>query len=394
MSRDAAPRLRRAAAGLRRCRSRAFEGLVGLAARRAPRPAAPPRTPRSIFILRNNDFGDLLVVTPLFEALRRRFPEAVVAVGATTPAAELLTGNPHVSEVMHVDAPWFHRAARGRGTAARLLYLARSPQLAEVAARRFDVGIDVLGSAWGALLLLRAGIPYRLGVRGYAGGHSAACAWINYVPGERVGRMALRLAELLGARELPDPRPLISLSEAARAEGEARWRELSRPRRDRELPVRLVLAPGAGLPEKCWPLDRFVELARRLGAAGGVEIAVVGGPGDRAAGRALAAAAPSVHDLTGSPSVRGTLALVEAADGVLTNSSLALHVAAAFGKPALVLLGPSFDSVRRHDAQWGHPGCQSLGREEGERDRIATVEEAEAAARALFPGLRGRGARP
>ena len=33
-----------------------------------------------------------------------------------------------------------------------------------------EIGIDVLGSGFGALLLMRAQIPYRLGVRGYAGG--------------------------------------------------------------------------------------------------------------------------------------------------------------------------------------------------------------------------------
>ena len=42
---------------------------------------APAGAPRSIFVLRSNDIGDLLAVTPLFEALRRRFPDAWIGVG-------------------------------------------------------------------------------------------------------------------------------------------------------------------------------------------------------------------------------------------------------------------------------------------------------------------------
>jgi hypothetical protein len=40
-----------------------------------------PENPDSIFVLRNNDIGDLLVVTPLFEALRRRFPRVRIVAG-------------------------------------------------------------------------------------------------------------------------------------------------------------------------------------------------------------------------------------------------------------------------------------------------------------------------
>jgi hypothetical protein len=59
-----------------------------------------------------------------------------------------------------------------------------------------------------------------------------------------------------------------------------------------------------------------------------------------------------------------------------------MHTAAAFAKPTLVLLGESFDSASRHQAQWGYPGiCRSLGREPGARSQVYTPGEALAAVR-------------
>ena len=51
-----------------------FEVVVGAAKTFAPHASEPPSTPRKIFVLRNNDIGDLLVITPIFDALRRKFP--------------------------------------------------------------------------------------------------------------------------------------------------------------------------------------------------------------------------------------------------------------------------------------------------------------------------------
>src|SRR6185369_13123573 len=177
--------------------------LVWAAAQLAPAPGPDGREPRSILVLRNNDLGDLLVVTPLFEALRRRFPQAeiVAAVGLWNVAT--LRHNPHLSEVLVVDAPWFNKFVPRQTWPRILAYIAFSTQARELARRAFDTGIDVLGSPWGSLLLLRARIPFRLGVRGYAGGHTGVQQWVKFDPQEHVGRSALRFAEILGADDLP-----------------------------------------------------------------------------------------------------------------------------------------------------------------------------------------------
>jgi ADP-heptose:LPS heptosyltransferase len=142
----------------------------------------------------------------------------------------------------------------------------------------------------------------------------------------------------------------------------------------------VVVSPGGGLAAKLWPRERFAALLRRLGELGEVETVVVGGPMERWAGE-MAAGVPGVRCLS-ALSLRETFALVAASDLVLCNSSMLLHVAAAFRRPTVALLGESFPSASGHQAQWGYPGtCRSLGREPGARESLATPDEALAAAR-------------
>jgi ADP-heptose:LPS heptosyltransferase len=354
-----------------------LEGLVRLAAARAPHAPEPPSDPRSIFVLRNNDLGDLLVTTPLFAALRRRFPSAVIAAGVGDWGRPVLDHNPHVSEVLPVNAPWFNKYSGARGGALR--YLRRSPEPPALARRHFAVGIDVLGSAWGALLLLEAGIPYRMGVRGYAGGHSAAQANVEFDPMLHVGCAALRFAELLGASDLPPCRPQIFLAEAEREIGERLWGSVE-PFGRRQ--PRLLVAPGGGLAAKCWPGSSFAALVQALARPDGPPVLVVGGPREEELAATVAGASPAARCLPAVPSLREVFALAAAADIVICNSSMLLHAAAAFERPTLVLLGESFPSASQHQAQWGYPGrCRSLGKEPGLRARIPTPDEALAAVR-------------
>ncbi len=356
----------------RRAGAALLERAVRRAGSRAPFLLEPPEEPRSIFVLRNNDLGDLLVVTPLFEALRRRFPEASIAAGVGDWSRDVLLHNPWVSEVVPVNAPWFNKYAGDSGPVARWRYLRRSPEVRGLAHRRFDVGIDVLGSAWGSLLLLRAGIPWRLGVHGYAGGHSALQAAVEFDPSEQVGRSALRFAELLGATTLPPVRPQIFLTAEESDEAERWWAAGEGGVRRR----RVVIAPGGGIAARCWPAESWIRLAR-MGGRNDLSVLVLSGPREREIAAAVTAACHGARSHAEPPGLRQVFALLAGSDLVICNSSMPLHAAAAFSRRIVVLLGPSFPSARAHQAQWGYPGLSlSLGPEPGEQEGLSTPAEA------------------
>ncbi len=323
---------------------------------------APASAPRSIFVLRSNDIGDLLAVTPLFEALRRQFPDAWIGVGTGGWSAPCLQGNPHVSEVLPLDAPWGNKVVPRQGAVRALAFALRSPGVRALATRRVEVGIDVLGSRWGVLLLLRAGIPCRLGVRGYAGGHSACHATVPFDPWLHVGRGALRFAELLGATDLPEPRPQLFLNRDELRRGQELWD--GRGRAGGRL--RVVVGPAAGLARKAWPPDSFGAVVDALGRRGG-DVLVVGARREEELVRRVASRSP--HAVARADlDLRQTFAAVAAADLIICNSSMLLHAAAAFCVPTVVMLGEAFADARQHQAQWGYPGTSwSLGCEPGRR---------------------------
>jgi len=221
------------------------------------------------------------------------------------------------------------------------------------------VGVDVLGSPPGALLLLRAGIPRRIGVRGYAGGATACTDAIVYSENEYVGRSALRQVELLGLAgdRWPPVRPQVFLAPAERAAAAAAW--------DAAAPAqRLLVGLGGGHSEKCWPTAHLRSLLEMLHRQNRWTILLVGGPGDRDAGGELAQGLSSVKNLAGAVNLRDTLALAATSGRIICNSSFVLHAAAAFDRPTIVTLGPVFASARAHAAQWScNPHALVLGSE-------------------------------
>jgi ADP-heptose:LPS heptosyltransferase len=319
------------------------------------RAAEPPSAPRKIFVLRNNDIGDLLVITQIFDALKRKFPSTEIIAGVGGWNRDILLNNPNVSRVLELNAPWHNGFIRPQGVIKSLHYIYRSAEAKALSDVEADIGIDVLGSGLGSLLLMRARIPYRLGVRGYAGGESTAQALVEFCPDEHVGRTALRFAELLGCTDLPENRPQIFLT--------------TTPERNDTV----VLAPGAGIAEKCWPLDHFAELAYLLRTE---KICIIGSHKERHLGARICERNKAARTLCGELTIRESFAVIAGAKLVISNSSMAMHAAAAFRRPAVVLLGLQFPSASKHHQQWGYPETVVLGRDVDHPDIFGPIEAA------------------
>lgn len=340
-----------------------FEGLVRAVGLFAPSVKEPPAEPRSIFVLRNNDIGDLLVITPLFEALGKKFPKAEIIAGIGSWNRDVLVDNPNVSRILEINAPWHNQFVRPQGPIDAVRYIYRSEEVKALQQTRPDFGIDVLGSGFGSLLMMRARIPYRLGVRGYAGGDSAVHESVQYDPTKHVGHQALQFARLLGCEDLPENRPQIFLPKPPRL-GET-----------------IVIAPGAGRPEKAWPGAYFAELVRLVGPR--EKILVIGSEKERDTVIEISAG----NAMSVGLSLRESFEIIASARLVICNSSMAMHAAAAFRRPAVVLLGKEYVSASQHRAQWGYPETVILGKDR-DHPEIFTPGEVLEVVRAMLGQLR------
>lgn len=127
-----------------------------------------------------------------------------------------------------------------------------------------------------------------------------------------------------------DPIPRIRLNEAELAQSRG---ILQRQR----LPSPVVaIHPGAGGPEKCWPLPSFLKLARELHARG-AGVFVLCGPVERHVVDTLRPHVPSL--IPGD--LRSLAGLLRHADLLVGNDSGPGHIAAAVGTPTLTLFGPT-----------------------------------------------------
>lgn len=358
----------------------AVENVVRFAAFFARNSKKPPVSPRSIFILRNNDMGDLLIVTPIFEALKKCFPAAQIIAGTGRWNLPILLHNPYIDQIVEINAPWHNKFACKMphrsmlGLWHSLSYMWHSSEAKKLKTLGCDIGIDVLGSPEGSLLMMRAAIPWRLGVNGYAGGHSACQQTVPYDETIQVGRAALRFAELLGATSLPEPRPQIFLTQQEKSQATETWLALNNSGAAKF--KRILIAPGGGVEKKCWPRENYRSLAASLASQSNVQMIILGSQADRELGEYVRSGSMNMTNLCGKTSLRETFALAWASDGVACNSSMIMHAAAAFDKPTIVFLGETFNSAQKHKLLWGYGANDlHLGREP-ERNRIFTPEEA------------------
>jgi heptosyltransferase-2 len=100
----------------------------------------------------------------------------------------------------------------------------------------------------------------------------------------------------------------------------------------------VALAPGSVGASKRWT---YYPQAAKLLAERGLDVWVVGGPGETAlAQEIVAAGGPRVRDLTGSDLRNGILAMA-AAHVAISNDSGLMHIAAAIGTPTMGIFGPT-----------------------------------------------------
>jgi ADP-heptose:LPS heptosyltransferase len=101
-----------------------------------------------------------------------------------------------------------------------------------------------------------------------------------------------------------------------------------------------VVAAGASGPEKCWPLENFIAVAKFL-EEHGLRPVFIGGDTDRALKRALASRDPEGRfiDRIGNISLSGLFDILTGAALVVANDTGPAHIAAALARPIVVILG-------------------------------------------------------
>lgn len=279
-----------------------------------------PDDTRPILIVPYMWIGDFVRGHTVVRLLKERWPNRPVDLLTTTLCAPLVDYMPGVRAGVVWDLPRSRLAlAKQRGLAALLR------------AKQYRTAL-ILPRTWkSALAPTLAGIPERVGFVGEARfGLVNRWRWGERRLPRHIDRNAA-LALPPGAT-LPPEWPVPQL-EVGAAEIE-RWRQAN----GLGTGPAIGIAPGSVGPGKRWT---YYPEAARLLVERGLNVWVVGGPGEKTlAAEIVAAAGRGVRDLTGTDLRNGILAMA-AASVAISNDSGLMHVAAALGTPTMGIFGPT-----------------------------------------------------
>ncbi|MCT2583493.1 glycosyltransferase family 9 protein [Actinophytocola gossypii] len=261
-----------------------------------------------VLVLRALGIGDLLVAVPALRGLRRAFPDRRIALAAPAWLADLVPLTGSVGRL--VPTP-------------RLGSLTWSDPGPSVAVNLHGAGpestADLAATGPGRLLAHR---------------HDAF-PWLDGPEWHEDTHERVRWCRLLEWYGIPaDPADLA----------------LERPAVASVAPGAVVVHPGASVPPRRWPADRFAEVAAKLAAAGH-RVVVTGSGEERELASAVAAGAglPDGAVLAGRLGLAELAALVADAALVVSGDTGAGHLATAYGTPSVLLFGPTPPD------RWGPP---------------------------------------
>jgi hypothetical protein len=107
----------------------------------------------------------------------------------------------------------------------------------------------------------------------------------------------------------------------------------------------VIIQPGSGGPNKCWHMDNFLAVAKKLGSKD-IEVIFLLGPAEldrisNATIKSISSVARYLRDL----SLAQVLGLLSCADAFIGNDSGITHLAAALGVRTLAVFGPTNPAV-------------------------------------------------
>ncbi len=276
---------------------------------------------QKFLVVRLGSLGDIVHAFPAVAALREQFPSSKIVWltqqrwGALVEAAGL------ANEVWEVDT-------RSLASVRSLRKRIRDEQ--------FSAAIDYQGLWKSAALPFLAGVPRRIGFSS----ESVREFGVPLLYTDKVTAIGAHVAQKNGE---------LSLRAGA---AEAIWKfslavpdlakqAVSNMLRKAGIEEYVVLSPGGGWLSKCWPAERYGQLALRLHEEHGMKTVINFGPGEESLAERVGAAAGEAMPLLHSAGFGDLMALLQRARCVVAGDTGPMHLADALGTRVVAIFGPT-----------------------------------------------------
>lgn len=286
-----------------------------------------------ILIVRPTALGDVARTVPALVTLRHAFPNASIDWLVHEGFADVIRHHPALDAIVPFPRKRFGQMLTSPSTAAEFRRWARSLRQA-----KYDIAVDLQG-------LIRSGFFTWLTFAKQRIGYSNAreLAWLGYNRRYKIDRQMHavdRMLALLAAAGYPpvhDMRLYVG-------DADARWLDQLFASDARLKGGYFAVAPTARWLSKCWPIDRYTEIVKRLLADGraGHAAVILAAPSERSQVQpildTLGKDAPIIIPTT---TVGQLAALLSRASLLIANDSAPLHIAVGFDRPTIAVFGPT-----------------------------------------------------
>lgn len=276
-----------------------------------------------ILVVQLRRIGDIIVTTPVVDALRDAFPDAVIDFLSEPMGEPVLRGNPGLNEFIPLKKEKYFSL------------------LADVRRRRYDWALDFINTPRSAQIVLASGASVRAGFDVLGWG----LVYNRRIPRSPVAKYIVQqkfdLLRALGLNPATTALPKIHLTEDDFAGAAAWWSEKGLDR----FRERVGLAPAHRHAIRQWPEEKAAALMKILSAETGRALVLFGGPGEEELLGRLAA--PYRERVFVSPAGpwRQAAAVMARCHALVTNCSGLMHTGVAVGVPTVTVYGPTMPEV-------------------------------------------------
>ncbi|GHO83084.1 glycosyltransferase family 9 protein [Dictyobacter formicarum] len=354
---------------------RIYGGFGAKKASRRRRLQSAERSPR-ILLVRPDHLGDLIMTTPILQAIKEQLPDAQLTMMIGPWSSEVVAHHPAVDRLLTCPFPGFQRATQKALEPYKLL-LRTARQLKQ---SNYDLAINLRPDFWwGAALLYLAAIPERIG---YATELTTPflsqalpfpAAEHATISNLRLGSVAL---QALGAPALIEPyTPARYPLYFKPHDDELAWADarLQEAGMSTGKPI-VVIHVGTGGAVKLWRNDGWTHIAQLLVndtlLPSPAHVIFTGSKSERPMIEEITAPLQGSALILTETTVGQLAALIVRADLVLGVDNGPLHMAAAQDTPSLRLFGPTdahifgpWGAPERHQVLASThrcPGCPSI----------------------------------
>ncbi len=286
-----------------------------------------PRDPQTILVAQTAKLGDMICATPVFRALRAKYPNARIIVMGDSLNREILAGNTDVDDYV-VNGRGFYALVRAvRALRVNIGYVLVPDSIALAAVflggAQLVIAPKVVGGycpwqtkTYRLLRWLVRSVPHRMG---------------HYAP-----REYLKLLEPLGIHT-EDTTKHLNYSDEARKNAGVFLRAHGLTEKKFA-----IISPSAGNKIKNWPADRFARVAEHL-VSKGFPVVVIGGPRDKSEVAAMMGAVEkpgNIIDALERFSIDELKAFIAQAGLFVSVDTGPIYIAEAFDVPTVDIVGP------------------------------------------------------